>query len=282
MKKFLFIALMTVLVPAVQAGQKELTGRDPNILNQIDFAPTPGAKLPMDVTFFDEKGRPVKLGSFFKDRPVVLAPVYYECPMLCTLTLNGLLRAARAIRPTVGFDYDVVAFSINPKETAEMAMNKQENYVTGYNRADKNGKPFKGGWHFLTGPEASIKAVTQAINFKYVYDAKSDQYAHASGLIVATADGRISRALYGPEFSPRDLKLAVLESGQGQIGTVAEKILLFCYAFDGANGRYSMRVMRVVQLAGSATVVIMFAGVGLALRRERKKTGTPPTSGDQS
>lgn len=281
MKRLLLLALMVSAVPA-SAGRKELTGRDPNILTKIDFAAAPGAQLPLDATFRDAKGRLVKLGDFFKDRPIVLAPVYYECPMLCSLTLNGLLRAARSIRPSAGDYYDVVAFSINPKEGAELAASKQNNYLTGYNRSGKDGKPMKTGWHFLTGDEASIRAVTKAINFNYVYDAKSDQYAHASGIIVATPDGRVSRTLYGPEFSPRDLKLAVLESGQGRIGTVTEKVLLYCYAFDGANGRYTMQVMRVVQLAGSATAVILFTGIGFAVRRERRKDGHTPSSGDPS
>jgi protein SCO1/2 len=282
-RKFLLIvALAAAVVPAVNGGQKELTGRDPNVLNRIDFAPKPGAVIPMNATFRDENGRAVRLGDYFKDRPVVLAPVYYECPMLCSLTLNGLLRAARAIQPTAGRDFDIVAYSINPKEGSELAKAKADSYLTGYNRPGPDGRPLKTGWHFLTGDAASIDAVSKAINFNYVYDPKSDQYAHASGLVVATPDGRMSRALYGPEFSPRDLKLALVESGRGRIGTVTDKVLLYCYAFDGANGRYTMQVMRVVQLAGFTTAACLFTGVGFAVRRERRKDDHSSASGDQA
>ena len=273
MKRVLLLAALFVALPAHAASVKN-AGRDPNVLNQIDFAPARGAVVPSDVTFFDENGKPVKLGSFFGEKPVVLLPVYYECPMLCNLTLNGILRASRAIRASVGPDYQIVAFSINPKETAELAMGKRETYVKGYNRPNS-----ENGWHFLIGPEASIQRVTKAINFKYVYDANSDQYAHASGLVVVTPDGRVNRALYGPEFAPRDLKLAITEASKNKVGNITEKVLLYCYAFDGSTGRYSLAIMHVVKLGGAATVACLFTGVGFAIRRERKRG---PKSGDKS
>lgn len=274
MKAVIVLALLSLAVPA--SAKPDIAGRDPGVLQEIDFAPAPGAQLPLDAAFKDESGQPVKLGDYFGERPVVLAPVYYECPMLCTLTLNGLLRASRAIRQTAGKEFEIVAFSIDPAETPDLAAAKDETYRKGYNRRGPD------GWHFLTGSEESIRAVSQALNFRYVYDPKSDQYAHASGLVVATPDGRIARTLYGPEFAPRDLKLAVIESSEGRIGSVTEKVLLYCYAFDGANGRYSMRIMRVVQLAGATTAVVLFTSVGIAFRRERKSGKNTPRSGDPS
>jgi len=231
----------------------------------------------MNTAFLDESGRAVKLGDYFTDKPVVLVPIYYQCPMLCSMTLNGILAAARSIKPTAGPDYQVLAFSINPKEGPELARGKKETYDKGYNRPGS-----KNGWHFLTGDEDSIRQLTQAINFRFVYDAKSDQYAHASGAIIATPDGRIGRTLYGPDFKPRDLKLALAESGRNEIGSITDKVLLYCYAFDGATGRYTMSVMRVVKLAGAVTVVLLFTGVGVAFRREKKRGENNPESGERS
>jgi protein SCO1/2 len=191
----------------------------------------------------------VQLGDYLGQKPVILTLNYYECPMLCPLVLEGLLRSLRALSFTIGEQFDVVTVSIDPGETAALAATTKARYIRDYGRPKA-----AAGWHFLTGDEASIQRLTQAVGFRYAYDAGKNQYAHAAGIMVLTPQGSISRYFYGIEFSPRDLRLALVEAAANTIGSPVDQLLLFCYQYDPATGRYSLVVRRALQLAGLATV----------------------------
>jgi len=236
------------------------------LLNQISFNPPLGTTVPLETMFKDETDADVRLGDLVHDKAVIIAPVYFECPMLCTLTLNGLLKATRALRPTAGTDFTIVAFSIDPKDTPALAEAKRESYSKGYNRPGS-----QGGWRFLTGTPESIAVLGRALGFTYVYDAATDQYGHASAVAVLAKDGKIIRGLEGPEFEPKDLKLALIEAAEGRIGTPLEKALMYCYSFDGSTGRYSMQIMKVVRTGGAATALLLGLGIGYQIRRERRR-----------
>ena len=221
-------------------------------------------QLPLDLSFRDEDGKNVKLGDYFVEKPVILAPVYYECPMLCTLTLNGLVRAMRGMSLNDGKDYTVVTVSINPRETPALAAAKKKEYLAHYARAGGDV-----GWHFLTGNQSSIQQLTRAVGFHYNYDAASGQYAHAAGLIVLTPHGTIARYFYGVEYSPRDMRLALVEASANKVGSPVDAILLFCFHYDPLTGKYGLVIARVLQLAGAGTVLALGTFMGVMLRRER-------------
>ena len=233
--------------------------RDVGIDQKLDEA------VPLDLEFFDEAGRPVRLREFFGTRPVVLALVYYECPMLCTQVLNGLVGSLEGLTFNPGEDFEVVVVSFDPGETPALAADKRQTYLRRYGR-----RGTEAGWHFLTGREASIKALTGAVGFRYAYDEAIDQYAHPAAMTVLTADGRVSKYLYGIEFAPRDLRLALVEAGEGRIGTAVDQALLFCYHYDPETGRYGLVVMNLVRTGGVLTLVGLGAFILLALRRERR------------
>ena len=193
------------------------------------------AQLPLDAVFRDEHGHEVKLGDYFKDRPVVVMLVYYRCPMLCTQVLNGFLKSSQAVPLQIGRDYQVVTVSFDPRETPELAAEKKNSYVRAYRRdgaAD--------GWHFLTGDRQSIDRLTKVVGFRYHFDPKSDQFAHASGIALATPDGRLSRYFYGIEYEPDDLRLGLVESSSGRIGSLVDQVLLLCYHYDPLTGKYGL------------------------------------------
>jgi protein SCO1/2 len=192
----------------------------------------------------------VQLGDYLGRKPVILTLNYYECPMLCPLVLEGLVRSLRALSFAIGEQFDVVTVSINPGETATLAAATKARYIRDYGRPNA-----AAAWHFLTGDEASIRQLTQAVGFRYAYDSGKDQYAHAAGIMVLTMQGRISRYFYGIEFSPRDLRLALVEAAANTIGSPVDQLLLFCYHYDPATGRYTLVVRRALQLASLATVL---------------------------
>jgi protein SCO1/2 len=198
-------------------------------------------QVPLDLQFRDETGKSVPLREYFGKKPVILAPVYYDCPMLCTLTLNGLLRATRAMTLK---DYAVVAVSFDPRETSELARHKKQNYRTT-------------DWHFLTGDEAAVRQFMEAIGFHYRFDEDTQQYAHAAGIMVATPEGRLARYFYGVEYSARDLRLALVEASENKIGSPVDAVLLFCFHYDPTTGRYGVAIMRILRLAGIFTVVAL-------------------------
>jgi len=224
-------------------------------------------QVPLDAAFKDESGRTVPLGTYFRGKPVVLALVYYECPMLCTEILNGMVGAMKAVSFDAGREYDVVAVSFDPKDTPETALEKKRNYARRYGREGS-----EKGFHFLTGDETAIQALTRAAGFRYKYDEKSGQFAHASAIFVLTPQGRISRVLYGVEYAPRDLRLALVEASRNKIGNPVDQFLLFCYHYDPSTGKYSALVLNIVRLTGAGFLAVASAVLLLFWRRDVRRT----------
>ena len=225
-------------------------------------------QLPLDLTFRDERGKQVRLAQYFgKKKPVILTLVYFRCPMLCTQVLNGLLKSSQAIPLRMEEDYEVISISIDPRETPEMAAAKKERYVASYRRpgAEK-------GWHFLTGDQNAIDRITRTVGFRYQYDQKSDQFAHASGIVVLTPEGRISRYFYVIDYHPTDLRLGLVESSENRIGSPVDQFLLLCFHYDPRTGKYGLIINNVIQLAGSATVLLLGSFLWVMYRQERRRT----------
>jgi protein SCO1/2 len=221
-------------------------------------------QVPLDLTFKDEFGRSVQLREFFKSgKPVLLAPVYYRCPMLCTQILNGVAGALKAVSLNPGQDFEVVAVSFDPKDTPEIAGPKKQMYLRRYNRPGT-----ANGWHLLSGDEANIKPLMDAIGYRYRYDPSTDQYAHASGIMIITPEGRLSRYFYGIEYAPRDLRLGLVEASQNKIGSPVDQILLFCFHYDPATGKYGAVAMNIVRAAGAAFVLLCGGFLAIVLRRD--------------
>ena len=234
----------------------------PDALKTIGIEQRLGESLPLEAEFKDENGQPVKLGQYFnKGRPVILALVYYECPMLCNQVLNGLSGSLKGINFDAGKDFDVVAVSFDARENEkpDLAKNKKVSYMERYGRPGT-----ENGWHFLTGDQASIDAITAAAGFKYKWDEKSNQFAHASGVMVVTPQGKLSRYFYGIDYSPKDIKLGIMDSAENRVGNVSDQLLLYCYHYDPATGKYGfailavIRAFAVVTLLGMATMGFVF------------------------
>jgi protein SCO1 len=219
-------------------------------------------EIPLSLVFHDEAGRAVRLGDYFGKRPVILTPAYFQCPMLCTLVLNDVTRAMRSMPLTLGADYEVVTVSFNPRETPELAASKKRSYIESLGA--KKGSP--AGWHFLTGGPAEIKQLMNAIGYRYAYDAKTDQYAHASAIMVLTPEGRLAKYFYGLDYAPRDLRLALVEASHEQIGSPADQILLFCFHYNPITGKYTVAVENALRVGGVAIVLAM-AALFMVLRR---------------
>ena len=229
----------------------------PEPLKKVGIEQRLGENLPLDAVFKDENGREVKLGEYFsKGRPVVLALVYYECPMLCNQVLNGLTGSMKGITLDAGKDFDVVAVSFDASENdkPDLAKSKKASYLERYSRPGTDG-----GFHFLTGTQASIDAVTNAVGFTYEWDEKSKQFAHASGIMIANPDGKLSRYLYGIDYSPKDLKFGIMESAENKVGSVTDQLLLYCYHYDPSTGKYGFAILSSLRIAGIATLL----GMGL-------------------
>jgi protein SCO1/2 len=236
----------------------------PGLLGKIGIDQKIGQQLPLDLTFRDENGHDVKLGQFFGARPVVLALAYYECPMLCTQVLNGMTGALKTLSFDAGKDFDVVVVSIDPRDNFRLAADKKASYVERYGRPAT-----AGGWHFLTGAESSIKPLTEAIGFRYAYDDNLKQYAHGAAIYVATPKGLIARYLLGIDFAPRDLRLALVEASNNQLGSVTDKVLLLCYHYDPSVGKYGVAILNSVRIGFIGTVTGFLAFLFVSLRRER-------------
>jgi protein SCO1/2 len=241
----------------------------PGLLSKIRIDQKLNQQVPLDLRFIDETGRDVRLGEYFGKRPVILALVYYECPMLCTQVLNGLVTALGVMNFEPGREFDVVAVSFNPREGPGLASQKKAAYMERYGRPHT-----AGGWHFLTGTEDSIRALADAVGFRYEYDERITQYAHGAGIEVITPAGLISRYFYGIEFSARDLRLGLIEASEERIGTAIDDFLLFCYHYDPSTGKYGAAVLRMVRLGGIATVLAFLSFLTISLRRERQTRST--------
>ncbi|MGB2716098.1 MAG: SCO family protein [Vicinamibacterales bacterium] len=240
------------------------TSAKPGVLGRIGIDQRLNSHVPLDLPFVDESGRTVQLGEFFGKRPVILALVYYECPMLCTQVLNGLVSTLGVMNFEPGREFEVVAVSFNPKEGPGLASQKKANYLERYGRPHT-----AGGWHFLTGPEESIRKLTQAIGFRYEYDKEIEQFAHGAGIEVLTPHGMISKYFYGIEFSARDLRFGLIEASEERIGTPIDDFLLLCYHYDPATGKYGAAVLRLVRVSGVVTVLGFLLFLTVSLRREK-------------
>ncbi len=241
------------------------SGISPAQLRNVRFDQKLGATIPGDLVFRDETGKAVHLGQYFQDKPVILTLVYYECPMLCTEVLNGLVGALKVVGLEPGKDFTLVTVSFNPKETPALAAAKKRSYLQRYQRPQA-----ANAWHFLTGEEASIKALTSAVGFQYYWDQAIDQYAHATGVMVVTPARQLAKYFFGIEFSPRDLRLALVEASGGKVGTPVDQVLLYCYHYDPSNGRYGLVALNLIRLGGVITVVILGSFLVVSLRRERR------------
>jgi len=246
------------------------------ILKEVGLDQKLDAQVPLDLKFSDEQGREVTLGSLFGHRPVVLALVYYECPMLCTEVLNGLVSALQTIAFNAGNEFDIVAVSFDPGETPALAAQKKALYVKRYGRPGA-----ETGMHFLTGREDAIHALTSAVGFRYQYDPSTDQFAHTAVLTVLTPAGHVSRYLYGIEYQPRNLRLALVEAADGKIGTAVDKALLYCYHYDPETGKYGLAIMNLVRLGGIMTVAAAVSFIVLNLRRQPQARAVVRTATDK-
>ena len=254
--------LLVLLAAGVALHAQSFKDRQPGIaasvlppgLRDVGLDQKLTQQVPLDLAFRDEGGRELPLSTYFGAKPVILALVYYQCPMMCTQILNGLVMSLRTMSLESGRDFEVVSVSIDPTETPSLASRKKAEYVRRYARSSN-------GWHFLTGAEPQIKKLAQAVGFRYAYDPKTGQYAHASAIMVLTPSGKMSKYFYGIEYAPRDLRLGLVEASENKIGTPVDQLLLFCYHYDPRTGRYSAIVLNMVRLAGLLTVLVL--GVGL-------------------
>ena len=237
----------------------------PRPLREIGFDQNLDQYVPLDVPFLDESGRTVRLADYFGSRPVVLVFAYYDCPMLCTQVINGLSTALNLLSLAPGKDFEIVTVSFNPRDTPATASAKKAVYLERYTR-DGAAR----AWHFLSGDEPSIDRLTKAAGFRYVWDAETKQFAHPTGVIVLTADGRLSRYLFGIEYGPRDLRYALVEASAGSVGNAADTLLLYCYHYDPMTGRYGFVVMRAVRIAGAATVLALVSFIIVMVRKEKR------------
>jgi protein SCO1/2 len=259
MKRLLILALAALpLFADSSATAPQLPGRV-TIEQKLD------AQLPLDLMLRDERGKVVRLRELLRGKPLLLNFMYFRCPMLCPMAMEGVASALTELKFDVGKEFDVITVSIDPRDTPEQAAVKKEQYVKRYGRFSA-----EQGWHFLTAHESALKALTRAAGFEYAYDAKADQFAHATALLVLTPQGRISRYLYGFEYKPRDLRLALVEASANKIGTPGDKILLLCYHYDPATGKYARSAMNVMRAGGVATILTLGGFIFTMIRRERR------------
>lgn len=244
---------------AVQRNSEE----KPNVLRDVGLDQKLGNQVPLDLTFINEYGETVPLRNYFNGKPVVLNLVYYSCPMLCGEVLNGLTGALQIMKFDIGKEYNVITVSIDPRDTSAMAAKKHTIYVKRYARPGANE-----GWHFLTGKQEQITALADAVGFRYKYDPEIKQYAHAAGIMILTPDGKMSQYFYGVEYSPKDIRLALVEASHGKVGTVVDQLMLFCYHYDPATGKYGAAIMNIMRLAAGATILGLVLLVGLLRRQE--------------
>jgi protein SCO1/2 len=250
-----------------QAAHPDATAAGlPAALREVGFDQRMGERVPLDLAFRDATGRTVRLGDLFDGRPVVLSLVYFDCPMLCPLTLAGLASSLKPLEPSVGDEFQVVTVSFAPGETAAMAAEAKRRALALYGRDGA-----ERGWHFLTGDAVAIRRLTDAVGFRFTYDEERGEYAHAAGIVLLTPEGRVGRYFFGTEYPARDLRLGLVEATDGTIGSAIDQVLLFCFHYDPAIGRYSAAAWNLVRAAGAATVLALAAFLVVMLRRERRR-----------
>jgi protein SCO1/2 len=256
-----------------QPPQRGVSSNDvPSVLRDIGIEQRLNEQVPLDLNFRDEAGRTVRLGDYFGKRPVVVSLVYYNCPKLCNLVLNGMVGGLKTLPFAVGKEFDVVTVSFDPRETAADAAAKKQVVKHDYGRAG-DAASFDAGWHFLTGDKAAIDALASAVGFKYAFDTTTNQFAHASGVMVTTPEGKLSRYFYGIEYAPRDLKFGLIEASQGKVGGVVDKLTLYCFHYDPTTGKYGPAIMNIMRLTGIVTVVGLV--VLIMILHRRRQQGAP-------
>jgi protein SCO1/2 len=260
------VSILAAMVWTAPAWAHHDAQHVPDAVRGVDFEQRLQAQIPLDLVFRDETGRRLPLHHYFTDKPVILTLVYYDCPNLCTLVLNGLVRTLRAVPLTVGKDFNVVTVSIDPDNTPALAAAKKAQYVRDY------GVPAAAdGWHFLTGEADAIQRLAQAVGFQYTYDAQNDQFAHASGIMVLTPQGVLSQYYYGIDYVARDVRLGLVQAAANRMGSPIDQLLLFCYHYDPQSGQYTLALMKVLRVAGLTTVLALGMFMGVMFRRDRRK-----------
>ncbi|MGD0425477.1 MAG: SCO family protein [Candidatus Acidiferrales bacterium] len=258
-----FLSLAPGAAAQLASDPMQSVGVRPELLKQVGIDQKLNQSIPLNLTFRDENGQTVELAQFFGQKPVILTLVYYNCPMLCTQVLNGVESGLKELPTDIGKQFEVVTVSIDPAESHVLAKVKQEMYVGMYGRPGA-----AQGWHFLTGDEPQIKQLADAVGFRYAYDPDTKQFAHASAIIVLTPEGKISRYFYGIQYPSRDLRLGLVEASEGKIGTPVDQVLLFCYHYDPATGKYGLLISHVIQAGGALTVLILGIGMLILFRGE--------------
>ncbi len=264
------VALLLVLAgPAERLRAEGRVAQEdmPGPLSDVGFDQNLGHSLPLDTSFLDEAGRPVRLGDYFGERPVLLAFVYYECPMLCQLILGGLAKSLNVLELGAAEDFEVVAISIDPEETPIIAAASKEEFVSRYPKLEAGAS----GWHFLTGAESEVRKVAEVAGFRYEYVAESDEYAHASGLVVLSPAGEISQYYYGVDYAPKDLRLALVGASEGKVGSLIDQVMLYCFRWDPQLGKYTAVTMRILRIAGAAFSLMLASFLWFMWRMERRK-----------
>lgn len=265
--RFSFVSILVVLCMGTVVAQMATPTPPPNIMTDVGIDQRLNEHIPLDLSFRNEKGDTVKLADYFQSKPVIVSLVYYRCPMLCTQVLNGMVETFKTLNFTAGKEFEIVTVSIDPSEQPDLAAEKKEQYVEEYGR-----EGVAQGWHFLTGNQASIAQLARSVGFRYVYDANSKQFAHGAGIMVATPRGKLARYLYGIEYGARDLRFALMEAAHERIGSPVDKILLLCYHYDPATGKYGIVVTNLLKGGGILAVLILGSYMLINFRRDRQKT----------
>jgi protein SCO1 len=259
----LLLPICSLHAQTVPADVGPAASQVPAVLQNVGFLPPLNGQMPLDAPLRDENGREVRLRDYLGHQPMVLAFVYYNCPMLCDQVEQGVVGSLRMLSFSPGRDYHVVFLSFDPHDTPETAGEKKKQALAHFHRPETDS-----GWHFLTGSQDSIDAVTRAANFRYSYDAKSEMFAHASGVLLLTPDGRISRYFYGVEYPGRDMRLGLVDASAGKIGTPIDYVLLYCYHYDPSAAKYSASILKIMRLGGVLTIVCIVGGILIFRRRE--------------
>lgn len=264
-----------------QAAPKEELGQapanqKPSILDQVGIDQHLNQQIPLDLSFVDENGQPVQLRQYFGQKPVIMTMVYFQCPMLCSQVLSGLTYAMNGMSSfNIGREFNMVTVSFDPRDTPQSAMENKERYLKRYRRGGSDQ-----GWHFLVGKKEQIESLAQALGFRYAWDEENQQFAHASGIMLLTPDGRIAQYYYGIEYDPRNIRLGLVEASKGKIGTIVDQLLLYCYHYDPRQGRYGATIFNILRISALATVLVLGGFVLIMVRRERGSRANPVLQGD--
>ena len=280
---FLCLAALTPSLAQVSRYDEKQVGQSnekPNILNGVGIAQHLNQQLPLDLTFTDDSGKQVQLASYFGRRPAILALVYYQCPMLCSEELNGLTGALQMVSLVPGRDFDVIVISIDPSEGTDLAASKKRSYLKRYGHPET-----AAGWHFMTGTQSNIDALTKTVGFSYVKipgpDGKLTQFAHASSIQLVTPEGKLAQYYMGVEYSPKDIRIGLVEASGNKIGSSVDNILTYCYHYDPQANKHSLIIARVVQLGGAVTLVMLGGFMWIMFRRDYRAAHEKLASGTQ-